>query len=143
MKFPAEPFKIKVVEKVKRTTREERDRLLRAAGFNVFNLPVESIYIDLLTDSGTAAMSDYQWAGMMMGDESYAGSRNYYNFEKVVHEIFGFKHSAVSAAFHGGAGGGGVTASVNLRGLKAPGGFYWQYVRTRKKLCGFIILKLV
>ncbi len=92
MEFPAEPFKIKVVEKVKRTTREERDRLLRAGGFNVFNLPAESIYIDLLTDSGTAAMSDYQWAGMMMGDESYAGSRNFYNFQKVAREIFGFKH---------------------------------------------------
>jgi tyrosine phenol-lyase len=92
MEFPAEPFKIKVVEKVKRTTREERDRLLRAGGFNVFSLPAESIYIDLLTDSGTAAMSDYQWAGMMMGDESYAGSRNFYNFQNVAREIFGFKH---------------------------------------------------
>ncbi len=92
MQFPAEPFKIKVVEKVKRTTREERDRLLREGGFNVFNLPAESIYIDLLTDSGTAAMSDYQWAGLMMGDESYAGSRNFYNFQNVAREIFGFKH---------------------------------------------------
>ncbi|MFQ5770238.1 MAG: tryptophanase [bacterium] len=92
MEFPSEPFKIKVIEKVKTTTRKERDELLQQSGFNVFNLPAESIYVDLLTDSGTAAMSDYQWAGMMMGDESYAGSRNYYHFEKVVREIFGFKH---------------------------------------------------
>lgn len=92
MQFPSEPFKIKVVERIKKTTREERDRLIRKAGFNIFNIPSESIYIDLLTDSGTSAMSDNQWAGMMLGDEAYAGSRNYYHFEEVVQKIFGYKH---------------------------------------------------
>ncbi len=92
MQFPAEPFRIKVVERIKKTTREERDRLIREAGFNVFNLPAESIYVDLLTDSGTSAMSDYQWAGIMLGDESYAGSKNYYHFEAAVKRIFGFKN---------------------------------------------------
>lgn len=92
MKFPSEPFKIKVVEPIRCTTREERDRLLREAGYNLFQVPAESVYVDLLTDSGTSAMSDNQWAGMMLGDESYAGSRNFDHFEKSVRSIFGYKH---------------------------------------------------
>lgn len=92
MQFPSEPFKIKVVEPIKRTTREERDRRLREAGLNLFRVPADSCYVDLLTDSGTSAMSDDQWAGMMLGDESYAGSKNYYHFEETVRSIFGFKH---------------------------------------------------
>ena len=92
MKFPSEPFKIKVVEPIRRTTREERDRLVRAAGYNLFQVPAESVYVDLLTDSGTSAMSDNQWAGLMLGDESYAGSKNYYHLEETVRSIFGYKH---------------------------------------------------
>jgi tyrosine phenol-lyase len=92
MEFPAEPFKIKVVEPLKMSTREERAGLIREVGFNVFNLPAESILIDLLTDSGTSAMSDNQWAGLALGDESYAGSRNYYHFEETVRDIFGYRH---------------------------------------------------
>jgi len=87
-----EPFKIKVVEKIQLISRSEREKLIKAAGFNVFNLPAGKIYIDLLTDSGTSAMSDNQWAGIMMGDESYAGSRNFSHFESTIRNITGFRH---------------------------------------------------
>lgn len=92
MEFPAEPFKIKVVEPLKMSTKEERAELISRVGFNVFNIPAELILIDLLTDSGTSAMSDSQWAGLAKGDESYAGSRNYFNFEETVREIFGYRY---------------------------------------------------
>ena len=90
MKSPIEPFRIKVVEPVKLLDRAERNRMIREAGFNVFKLPAEAIFIDLLTDSGTSAMSDNQWAGIMTGDESYAGCRNFYHLKETVKDIFGF-----------------------------------------------------
>lgn len=92
MRFPAEPFRIKVVEPLRRVSREERERLITEAGLNIFAVPADSIYVDLLTDSGTSAMSDNQWAGLMLGDESYSGSRNFFHFERTVREIFGFQH---------------------------------------------------
>src|SRR5438128_3731747 len=92
MRFPAEPFRTKVVEPLRRVSREERERLILDAGLNIFAVPADSIYVDLLTDSGTAAMSDRQWAGLMMGDESYAGSRNFFHFQEAVRGIFGYRH---------------------------------------------------
>lgn len=92
MKYPSEPFRIKVVEPIKHTSLEERKKLIKEVGYNVFYLPADSIYIDLLTDSGTSAMSDKQWAGLMIGDESYAGSKNFFHFESVVQELTGFKY---------------------------------------------------
>ncbi|RLC58848.1 MAG: tyrosine phenol-lyase [Chloroflexota bacterium] len=91
-KFPVEPFKIKVVEPIRQTTRTEREEILRRAGYNLFAVRAEDIYIDLLTDSGTAAMSDSQWAGMMLGDESYAGCRNFFNLEEAIKSITGFRY---------------------------------------------------
>jgi tyrosine phenol-lyase len=90
MRPPVEPFRIKVVEPLRRVGRAERERLLQEAGLNLFAVPAESVFVDLLTDSGTSAMSDRQWAGLMTGDESYACCRNFYHFRDAVRDIFGY-----------------------------------------------------
>lgn len=87
-----EPFKIKMIEKITLRTKEKRKELIKKAGYNVFMLKAEDVFIDLLTDSGTSAMSDHQWAGMMETTQAYAGSQSYYSLEKAMKDIFGFKH---------------------------------------------------
>lgn len=93
MELPfAESWKIKMVEPIRKSTRREREQWLKAANYNVFQLNAEEVYIDLLTDSGTGAMSDRQWAGVMMGDESYAGATSFRNLQKAIEKITGFKY---------------------------------------------------
>ncbi len=91
-RIPVEPYKIKSIEPIRLLPREKREELLRKAGFNVFGLPAPAVFIDLLTDSGTAAMSQKQWAGMMEADEAYSGSRSFERFQNSVKDVFGFKH---------------------------------------------------
>jgi tryptophanase len=92
MKPPIEPFRIKVIESVNLVEKPEREKLIREAGFNLFKIPAEKIFIDLLTDSGTSAMSDNQWSGIMLGDESYASCRNFYNLEQTIRDVFGYQY---------------------------------------------------
>ncbi len=90
--YPVEPFRIKMVEPIRLISPEERRGAMHKAGYNLFSLRAEDVFIDLLTDSGTGAMSQHQWAAMMAGDESYAGARSYYRLAEVMTEITGFEH---------------------------------------------------
>mgnify|MGYP001097165346 FL=1 len=93
MKLPfAEPYKIKMVENLRKSTREEREQWIREARYNLFNLRSDQVFIDLLTDSGTGAMSDHQWSAMMLGDESYAGASSYFKMKSAIQDILGFEH---------------------------------------------------
>lgn len=90
--YPPEPFRIKMVESIRRTTRPEREQIIKAAKYNIFKVHSDDVTVDLLTDSGTSAMSDNQWAGMMRGDEAYACARSFFSLEEAISQIFGFKH---------------------------------------------------
>lgn len=130
----AEPFKIKVVEPIKKTTREFREQAIKEAGYNTFLLKSEDVYIDLLTDSGTSAMSDYQWAGLMMGDEAYAGSKNFYHLEEAVKKYYGFKHLIPT---HQGRGAEHILSQITIKpGDYIPGNMYFTTTRHHQEAAG-------
>ncbi len=137
----AEPYKIKVVEPLTVTTRDQRDAALAEAGYNTFLLPSRFVYIDLLTDSGTGAMSDEQWAGMMLGDEAYAGSRNFEHLEAAVREYYGFKYLVPT---HQGRGAEHLLSRVKIKpGDRIPGNMYFTTTRLHQELAGATFVDVV
>ena len=130
----AEPWKIKMVEPLRVTDRPTRERALTESGFNTFLLRSDDVYIDLLTDSGTSAMSDRQWAGMLLGDEAYAGSRNFYNLENAVQTYYGYKHIVPT---HQGRGAEHlISQAVIKKGQTIPGNMYFTTTRLHQELAG-------
>lgn len=130
----AEPYKIKMVELLKMTSLEEREVAIKEAGFNTFLLKSEDVYIDLLTDSGVGAMSDRQWAGIMMGDEAYAGSRNFYHMRDTITEYYSYKYTVPT---HQGRGAENILSQILIKkGDYVPGNMYFTTTRLHQEIAG-------
>lgn len=130
----AEPYKIKMVEPIEMTTRNERKQKIKGAGYNPFLLKSEDVYIDLLTDSGTSAMSDRQWAGMMMGDEAYAGSDNFYHLQQAIREYYGYDYVVPT---HQGRGAEHIISQLMIdEGDAIPGNMYFTTTKLHQELAG-------
>ena len=137
----AEPFKIKVVEPIKMTTRQQREEFIEEAGYNTFLLRSEDVYIDLLTDSGTSAMSDYQWAGMMLGDEAYAGSRNFYHMVESIRKYYGYKYVVPT---HQGRGAEHILSQILIKeGDIVPGNMYFTTTKLHQELAGGVFADVI
>jgi tyrosine phenol-lyase len=140
-KFMAEPYKTKMVETIRMTTRKEREAAIERAGYNTFLLNSKECYIDLLTDSGTNAMSDNQWAGMMLGDEAYAGSVNFFELEKTVREVYGFKYVVPT---HQGRGAENILSQIAIKpGDYVPGNMYFTTTRAHQELNGATFVDVI
>jgi tyrosine phenol-lyase len=137
----AEPWKIKMVEPIRLTSQEERAIALEEAGYNTFLLRSKDVYIDLLTDSGTNAMSDRQWAGMLIGDEAYAGSRNFYNLEEAVRTHYGYRYMVPT---HQGRGAEHLLSQTVIKpGQYVPGNMYFTTTRIHQELAGGIFVDVI
>ncbi len=137
----AEPWKIKMVEPLTMNDRPERERALTEAGYNTFLLRSADVYIDLLTDSGTSAMSDRQWAGMMAGDEAYAGSTNFYHLEEAIQRYYGYKYLVPT---HQGRGAENLLSRTEIKpGQFVPGNMYFTTTRLHQEMAGGIFVDVI
>lgn len=134
IKYTPEPFRIKMVETIKMTTREEREQKIAAAHYNLFNLKGEDVYIDLLTDSGTNAMSQEQWAGVMRGDEAYAGASSYFKLVETAQEIFGYEY--IQPVHQGRAAEKVLFPSFLHKGQFAISNMFFDTTRAHVELAG-------
>jgi tryptophanase len=142
IEFPeAEPYRIKVIEPIKVTNREQRVQILKNAHYNIFNIPAEDVYIDLLTDSGTSAMSQNQWAGIMTGDESYAGCRNWFHLEETIKDITGYKFIIPT---HQGRPAENILMLIHIKpGLSALGNMFFDSTHAHVETKGGIPYDLI
>ena len=137
----AEPYKIKMVEPVFMTTVAQRQKAIEEAGYNTFLLRSEDVYIDLLTDSGTSAMSDRQWAGLMLGDEAYAGSRNFYHLEETIREYYSYKYVVPT---HQGRGAEHLISKILIKpGDYIPGNMYFTTTKLHQELAGGTFVDII
>jgi tyrosine phenol-lyase len=137
----AEPYKIKSVEPLRMTTRAERDEAIARAGYNTFLLRSDDVYIDLLTDSGTNAMSDRQWSALMRADEAYAGARSFYELERAVQDVYGFPYVVPT---HQGRGAEHLISRILIKdGQLVPGNMYFTTTRLHQELAGGVFADII
>ena len=137
----AEPWKVKTVEHIRLLPEEDRRRVLEVAGWNTFLLKSADVYIDLLTDSGTSAMSDQQWAAIMTGDEAYAGSKDYFELEQCVQDVYGFKHFIPT---HQGRGAEHILSQLMVKpGMLVPGNMYFTTTKFHQEYAGGRFLDII
>lgn len=137
----AEPYRMKMVELLKMTTKAQREKALKEAGYNTFLLHASDVYIDLLTDSGTNAMSDQQWGAFMTGDEAYAGSKSYYLMEKAIQKYYGYKYVIPT---HQGRGAENLLSQILIKkGDYLPGNMYFTTTRLHQELAGGTFVDII